>query len=504
MKLLFVIIVTIFLSFNNILALNSKSHSNIKSKVKKEDTLEDEFDENDNYSEQKMSRREGGKNKAAKRDNEEDEEAEDDDKKKKPHKISQTNKAGGNQRQPNNINKPAGGNKKDMIKDVLNTVATGNSTSQNSLDIKMHGEKAKKYAGLFQSPNRGPACNKLAKKKRDSKNKKGDEGDKFLHAPLPIVKPSPDDAGYGLKGDVAYWFDYIDACWRDEITGIMTKIFDEAKAIKVDDNDTNDIYSVTNQLKNYASSGMESQIPMEILSENTPSAIKQQTKVLQKINPKFNPQIFENSISLPQIRKLVVEWNWLNDKMMDWADPGKHIVDKYDWDGDGRLNAREFIYWTISDNITELIKDKSKDRTPTYESFIDNQLDPFFVYADCDGDGYLKSENLWFTGELLKCKDPSKFQIYKCDAKLDDSESDYRTASTNDFILKNQEKADGFINKEEFYQGILLGFWDRQCSPGQGVVTGIEHSNIPARWGGGGTVDIECGIIKRIRSENRR
>jgi len=377
------------------------------------------------------------------------------------------------------------------------------STSPEALKNKISAELLKKWAALFKSADRGPAC-KNDKNKNKLRLKRKKEKDIFLQSPLPIAKPSPDDVGYGAKGDIAYWFDYVDSCWRDEISGIFEKMFNEAKAIEVEDNDVNDIYSITNQLKNYASSGLESQIPMAILGENTPEAIKKQAKTLQQINKKFNLQIYEASISLPQIRKLIVEWNWIGTKMGDWVDPGKHIVDKYDWNGDGRLNAREFIFWTISDNLLEVIKDKTKERKSFYEPFIDQQLDPFFTYADCDGDGLVNSEEIWQAGMHLKCKDATKFKIYDCDAKASDNESDYRTACTNDFILKNEEKWDGYNTRDEFYRGVLLGFWDRQTGDGQGVVTNDMLANIGERWGGRGLVDTECQNILRIRNENRR
>jgi len=66
MKLLFVIIATIFLSLNYIIALNSKSQTNIK--IKKEDTLEDEFDENNSsVADTRKSQSKSGKNKKKRR-----------------------------------------------------------------------------------------------------------------------------------------------------------------------------------------------------------------------------------------------------------------------------------------------------------------------------------------------------------------------------------------------------------------------------------------------------
>jgi hypothetical protein len=573
MKLLFVIIATIFLSLNYIIALNSKSETNIKNNLK-EDTLEDEFDENDSVAATKSNRREGTqviKERKGDGEEEEEENEDDDDKKPKAKKNSGSPKmstsGAGNHPAPagsakkyapgtapviapivekrgpkpidNTGNGPNGKKmKNDLVKEVLGAHLKKNlggkggnggkggkggayspyggpgenngrtwrdgSTSPNALKNKITADLLNKWAALFRSADRGPACKNDKNKNKAKLKKKKKDKDIFLQTPLPIAKPSPDDIGYGAKGDIAYWFDYTDSCWRDEITGIFTKMFDEAKAIEVEDNDVNDIYSITNQLKNYASSGLESQIPMAILGENTPQSDKMKLKVLQQINKKFNVQVFENSISLPQIRKLIVDWNWIGTKMGDWVDPGKHIVDKYDWNGDGRLNAREFIFWTISDNLLEIVKDKTKERKSFVETFIDQQLDPFFTYADCDGDGLVSSEEIWQAGMHLKCKDGSKFKIYDCDAKADDNDTDYRTACTNDFILKNEEKWDGYNTRDEFYRGTLLGFWDRQVGDGQGVVTDDILANIGERWGGRGLVDTECQNILRIRNENKR
>jgi hypothetical protein len=64
-----------------------------------------------------------------------------------------------------------------------------------------------------------------------------------------------------------------------------------------------------------------------------------------------------------------------------------------------------------------------------------------------------------------------------------------RTAAINDFVLKNSKLKEGYVNREEFKQGILLGFWDRQTEK-TGVLTGDERTMKSFRWRDEDTVDI--------------
>ena len=59
------------------------------------------------------------------------------------------------------------------------------------------------------------------------------------------------------------------------------------------------------------------------------------------------------------------------------------------------------------------------------------------------------------------------------------------------FVLKNFDLADGFLNREEFRKGILLGYWERQVN-GMNVVDDDSINRKSDRWGNNGKLDIDC------------
>jgi hypothetical protein len=61
----------------------------------------------------------------------------------------------------------------------------------------------------------------------------------------------------------------------------------------------------------------------------------------------------------------------------------------------------------------------------------------------------------------------------------------------NDFILKNMKTYEGYVNKQEFQLGILLGFWDRQIDS-QKVFCDDCQSMKNSRWDIKGNVDKVC------------
>ena len=76
---------------------------------------------------------------------------------------------------------------------------------------------------------------------------------------------------------------------------------------------------------------------------------------------------------------------------------------------------------------------------------------------------------------------------------------DQRTSSINDFILKNGKIVEGFISKDEFVAGILLGYWDRQIS-GNKIYSGDEINKKFVRWEEDKITDKECELIKSFKN----
>lgn len=384
--------------------------------------------------------------------------------------------------------------KKKKRENLTVTTSASSSISFGFNEIKM--KQATKWKTLFKTIDRKQTC---TQSEQARKNKKVQEKDnnQYLHNGLPFAKASWDEKHFG--GDAAgYYFDYLDACWRKQIVDTFKLIYGEAK--KVPDTPLEDPYSVENQLKAYSSMGLESKIPQEIFFNKGSDTQRQMEGLLSKINPKFNVDIYAHGITYPQLRKILKDWNWITPAMADYSDPAKHILDKFDYDGNGRLDPREFLFFSIKENL-KMLGDKQQ-RKNFYDKIIDAVLEPFFVYADCDGDGIIDAENIWFTSQILSCRHPVNFDIYKCDAKSGDADSDYRTSSVNDLVLKNMKQSEAFLSKQEFYKGILLGFWDRQVSP-RGVMDADELNGKYLRWGGVGPnfgeLDTECQQIKRVQ-----
>lgn len=376
------------------------------------------------------------------------------------------------------------------------TSSSSSSTSFTSSTVIMSSikmQQTQKWKVLFKTIDRSYSCS-AAEKAKVAKKKKEKEENQYLHTGLPWAKAGWNERRYG-RGEVGYYFDYIDNAWQKRVAGMFKKTYAAAKTIP--DDPAVDPYSIENQLKVYSSQGLAYKIPQEIFYEKTPDTARKMTEVLASINPKFNIGVFNQGITYAQLAKLMKEWKWVTAKMAGYADPARHILDKYDWDGNGRLDPREFIFYSIHENRS-LLGDRQQHMN-FYNEFVESVLEPFFAYADCNGDGFIQSEEIWFASQLLKGRHPVKYDIYKCDAKVTDSDSDYRTAATNDLVLKNMKAADGYLNKEEFYHGMLLGFWDRQTSP-RGVGEGNEYNEKAYRWAGvppnEGEIDIECEQIK--------
>ena len=77
------------------------------------------------------------------------------------------------------------------------------------------------------------------------------------------------------------------------------------------------------------------------LDPANPSASPAQlSKTMATLNKNFDPAIFDNSISAAQLWNIISQWGW---QTIVAANPIKKLVDRFDFNGDGRLNQYEFI-----------------------------------------------------------------------------------------------------------------------------------------------------------------
>lgn len=205
----------------------------------------------------------------------------------------------------------------------------------------------------------------------------------------------------------------------------------------------------------------------------------EEAKIYNALN-KYNPSYSEEAVNSVKMTQLPAIYKAL--KIPIATPPGwyKKELDKYDFNGDGRLSAFEALFmviWTAGERLDtdELFKKVSKE-----------VIDPIFKYADCDKDGYIFAEGLFKTLKNMQVKN-DQFDIFKC---VHPKSKQYQwTSSVNDFILKNASKYIGYMDINEFRRGILLGFWDRQVKKNT-IDKGNEFNMKNLRWENG--VDLQC------------
>ena len=164
------------------------------------------------------------------------------------------------------------------------------------------------------------------------------------------------------------------------------------------------------------------------------------------LKPSFNKQVWEASVTIPQVRMASKKWNFNANS----NDAAREIVDTYDYNGDGRLSRKEYLIAYLNINRA-IIGQKScsfytnskgqKTENECIHSFVKNIIYPMFFKADCgDYDDKIGSEEIWYSFKSLirknGDKDEKRFNIYDC-IILNEP---YHTTSINDFILKSQRK----------------------------------------------------------------
>jgi hypothetical protein len=253
-------------------------------------------------------------------------------------------------------------------------------------------------------------------------------------------------------GPVAYLFDYIDPILRVEVLKEFDAIYKKFSSLPATSGDYKDPYDLA--------------IDVASLDKTSAERVKKQ---LEKMKSKVDKPVYDKSINAVQLRAGIKELKWNHDSSS--PDFAKGFVKKYDINGDGRLSPRELILGSIYGNSHIMGNDECK---LCYDVIVD-QLDAMFYYMDCDKSGTLSAENMFRHFQELK-RMTSKHNFF-----LLANIATIRTAVINDFVLKNMSSVKGKVNKKEFRDGILLGFWDRQTSDTQ-IVTDESRNLKDLRW----------------------
>lgn len=279
---------------------------------------------------------------------------------------------------------------------------------------------------------------------------------------------------------VVYFFDYIDDLFQKDMSKEFESLINEAKQVpEADLKEFEDPYSAE-RLLFYWSHGQEGRDP--VTAEGQPKEIDPSS--LKKYNKNFDVESWKNSFSASKIKNIIKRFGWTsvpNNTLFF-----KRLIDKFDFDGNGRLDTREFLFYAIWENYKGYMQCKKH----CFKDIIEKKIDPLFTFFDCDSDGYIDSENLWEGMKYLKRTNKEKYDMYKCEVPKAFNKF-YRTHAPNDFILKNYDIADGYLNREEWRKGILLGYWERQVNA-MNVVDDDSINRKDDRWDDTGKMDKDC------------
>lgn len=276
-------------------------------------------------------------------------------------------------------------------------------------------------------------------------------------------------------GPTAYFFDYLDPVLQQKA----------ALEFKL-------IYSAISKFPQVDSKYPDPYDFKSLISKDNNSLTKKMIKRLKLFTQNFDETIFNVSLNAVQIRTAISTFKWTSD-LSNPNYPAK-FVSKYDMNYDGRLNFRELILGSIYHN-QQLVGLPEPLCSFCYFD-IGKTIDAIFLYLDCDNDGYLAAEELW--GNLQKLRRPTQqWNLYSFG--IDDN---IRTASINDFILKNSKSKDGYISRREFRVGLLLGFWDRQTEPTK-IVDDDSRNLKKLRWKENHMIDVSLYNFykKKMRQE---
>lgn len=258
----------------------------------------------------------------------------------------------------------------------------------------------------------------------------------------------------------AYFFDFLDPLLRDGVVKEFQSVFQDLKEFPYLNSEIIDPFDFK-----------------KLISTSGGSLSTKQQKLVKKFTENYDSASYAVSANLPQVEAAIKKWKWPTNP----GDPTyfRRFIQKYDMNYDGRLNPREFILASLYNNkqtVGSALCEHCYFETG-------KTLDAIFLYLDCNNDGLLSAEEIWLNLPKVNRK-TNKWNIFSFG-----NDQSIRTASVNDFILKNGNTKDGFITRSEFRVGLLLGFWDRQTDVTK-ILTDDSRTLKNLRWEEGDMIDI--------------
>lgn len=270
----------------------------------------------------------------------------------------------------------------------------------------------------------------------------------------------------------AYFFDYIDPVLREPVIKEFQALYKDVSAFPIVNTEIPDPFDYK-----------------QMIQKNSAFLSKQQIKQIKLFTKNFDPDIYNLSVNYPQIHAAINKWKW-NVNPGD-ASVYRRFIMNYDLNFDGRLNPREMILASIWNN-------KQTIGSPICDHCffeLAKTFDAIFLYLDCNNDGLLSAEEMWKNLPKIR-RDTEKWNIFAFG-----NDESIRTASINDFILKNSKIKDGFITRNEFRIGLLLGFWDRQTEYTK-ILTDDSRTLKKLRWQDDEMIDIALYTFTKKKMQN--
>lgn len=274
-------------------------------------------------------------------------------------------------------------------------------------------------------------------------------------------------------GDSSYLFDYLDELLLSPMLRAFNEIELEIKKLPLEHKDFNDAYSLLKMLN---------------INLNQNSILIPEFDLINKLNmiiPNgIDMNLWKTSFNSVQINLMIKNNNWainINEK-----DQAKALIDNFDFNGDGRLSIDELIIATIDSNKSIYGQGKCHF---CLENIAHNIIDPIFEYINCKKTGFVSAEEIWNELQFLNRNGSTLYDIYKC--KYQDTF--LRTNAINDFVIKSSKLKEGYLTKEEFRLGVLVGYWNRQTNYGTIIYNNVK-SKKESRWFDSNGIDRNCGV----------